>query len=161
MRLWTRVDSFRYSKRGGEREKNWMRSFSLAATDASSFALSYICEIRFCPRLLFIAVAIDVNLAPIKAVAHVRGSVRGDLTDEHANLHRPYCCALKSQSKFYVDPLCDWSTILRVRESTMRPDNRFQNHRDLDPTRTSLPIAGSYYRFHAPTCHPNCMRSNE
>lgn len=55
-----------------QEEKNSMRSFSLAATDA--FAFSYICGIRFYPRLLFIVVAIDVNLAPIKAATHVRDS---------------------------------------------------------------------------------------
>lgn len=119
----TRVDDTRFSKRGGKKKKiRWDRSPSRLLTP--SFALSYICEIRFCPRLLFIAVAIDVNLAPIKALAHVRGSVLAGPADKCANLHRPYCCALKSQSKFHVDPLCDWPTVLRVRDSMMRPDNR-------------------------------------
>jgi len=127
-----------------------MRSLSLAATDAFLRALVYLRD-PFLPATSFYRRRHwRQSLAPIKAVAHVRDSAHGSLADERADLHRPYCCALKSQSKFHIDPLRDWSMALRVRDSTMRPDNRSRTWSRSDAYVASLSIGtGMSSKLHA------------
>lgn len=157
VRLRIRVDGTRFSKRGGEKKKiRWDRSLPRGHWRLPSRSRIFTRSVFAREFFLSPSPYIDVNLAPIKAVAHVRGSCVA--VASWTNLHRPYCCALKSQSKFHVDPLRDWPTALCV-FATRRCGLIIAPERDRDPTRTSLPIAGSYYRFHAPPCHPNCMRS--
>lgn len=112
-----------------EGKRNSMRSF--LPRGHWRLPSRYIYEIRFCPRVLFIAVAIHWRQSRSHKSRRTcaRLPVHGGLL---ANLHRPYCCALKSQSKFHVDPLCDWPTALyaRRRGLIIAPE------RDRDPTRT-------------------------
>lgn len=110
--------------RGDERGEKIGRHRSPSRPLTPSFALSYICGTRFCPRLLFIFLAIDVNLAPIKAVAHVRDSARGRPRGRTRELAASVLLRFKEPIKIPRWPTLWLTNATCVRESTTRPDNR-------------------------------------
>lgn len=137
---WIRVGGIRFSKYGGDEKKKRKearppRKMVLFHGHWRLSSHSYIREKNVFARHSFYFIPIDVNPALINVVAHVRALRATRFADSPRY-------TLKSQSKFYVDPLCN------------RPTTPFATawcyliitpERDRDPSCTSPPIAGSYY----------------